>query len=373
MSCSCCFPAEVEEKEIFLPPSLLARRCHLDHFLRTRFAMSPNSSSSPTGSSLLNLPLECFHNIIQYLDITSLMTVRRTSQDCRAAVDRLLPWKDLVQHAPQALRAVIALEIATTTLLLQLHTALTTASCFYCDDEFAGYLSLFECKRVCAYCIRNESTLRPIELRVLINLKSQRNSNLAPLGSLRRLKTIPGRYGPYKTRMHRRDIIVLASSVRSLPGKSFSDREHDLINGRASSALIPQDPYSDGFELYGHALAPVHDFVNPETPIDVAYRYMSAVEIPFVNPVTKKAHIGLRCKECHLRLLFLTHRWARGVLNGLANDERRKKLADDLKQATMLRYRSEQDLAAHQEKSFSIETLELKYDVWKKRMHVQVF
>lgn len=137
MSCSCCFPDEVEEKDIFLSPSLLARRCRLDHCLGIRFAISPNSGFSPAQSPLLNLPVECFHSILQYLDINSLVTVRRTSQDCRAAVDRLLPWKDIVQHAPQALRAVLALEIGASTLLLQLHTALTTAGCSYCDDEYA--------------------------------------------------------------------------------------------------------------------------------------------------------------------------------------------------------------------------------------------
>lgn len=174
--------------------------------------------------------------------------------------------------------------------------------------------------------------------------------------------------------MHlRRDILVLASRVRSLPGKQFSDRENDLINGRANTVLIPHDPYSNGYELYGQAYAPVPGYVNPEGRNDIAHRYMSAVEIPFLDPMTKKARTGLRCKECHLRLLFLTCQWASGAWQGFVGGGTKQKLADDLRSSAMLRDCSEQDLEAHRKTPFPIDDFELKFDFWKKQKPVNAF
>jgi hypothetical protein len=173
--------------------------------------------------------------------------------------------------------------------------------------------------------------------------------------------------------MHRRDIIVLASSVRSLPGESFSDRENGLINGRANSTFVPHDPFSDGFELYGPTFAPVPGYVNPESPNDIAYRYMSAVEVPFVDPTTKEARTGFRCNKCHLQILFVTDQWARGVRQGFPSHGMREKLADALRLTARLKDCSKDKMKAHQEEIHSEKGLDLRHEEWMKQKNIHVF
>jgi hypothetical protein len=134
MSCSCC-SGETHKKETFEPfidPAPLARSCPLDNG-RKNFA---KSMVGPGPSLMQALPVECYQACLQYLDLGTLTKMRRVSQYTRHAIDSLPSYRDIYEHAPQALRACLSTNVAPHIPLLRLHNSLTTMECFYCKESY---------------------------------------------------------------------------------------------------------------------------------------------------------------------------------------------------------------------------------------------
>ena len=139
MSCSCC-SGETHKKETFEPfidPAPLAKRCKLDNGdKKFKMPMVGPETERWNECPLQALPIECYQTCLQYLDIATLTTMRRVSQFTRLTIDSLHPYRELYEHAPQAIRACLSTGVASHIPLLRLHSSLTSMECFYCKTSY---------------------------------------------------------------------------------------------------------------------------------------------------------------------------------------------------------------------------------------------
>jgi hypothetical protein len=139
MSCSCC-SGETHKKETFEPfidPAPLAKRCKLDNGdKKFKMPMVGPETEGWNECPLQALPVECYQTCLQYLDIATLTTMRRVSQFTRLTIDSLHPYRELYEHAPQAIRACLSTGVASHIPLLRLHSSLTSMECYYCKTSY---------------------------------------------------------------------------------------------------------------------------------------------------------------------------------------------------------------------------------------------
>lgn len=138
-NCPCCDPtSSIEQYQPFISPHQLSRICVLDDktAIRKSFKCPMIQAESANNiSRLINLPMEVFQRTLIYLDIQSLVNLRRSSQYCRLAVSSLLEWQEVSDNAPEALRAILVTGMGSHILLLQLHYALTNPECEFCPEN----------------------------------------------------------------------------------------------------------------------------------------------------------------------------------------------------------------------------------------------
>lgn len=139
MSCNCCPPTLLssgDEYQPYISTTKLAHKCLLDG-KTTKFFKNPivdtNSTNNP--GPLVEMPMEILQRTLKYLDIETLVNVRRCSQYCRLAVTSILEWQEVSDIAPEALRAILATRVGSYIPLLQLHYVLTNSECEFCHEN----------------------------------------------------------------------------------------------------------------------------------------------------------------------------------------------------------------------------------------------
>ncbi|CZR62964.1 uncharacterized protein PAC_12861 [Phialocephala subalpina] len=332
MSCSCCSPASTKGFDPFIDGSKLESRCRLDN-TRSRFK-SPMVRPEDQESSLQKLPIEVYHNVLQYLDIGTLTSMRAVSQYTRASIDSLHPYKELHDFAPQALRACLSTEMAPHIPLLRLHNALTTQECHYCkqtyfphspsflfteplltcirsaspESTFGTHLSLWEGHRICVFCARNSPSLKPAELNHLLTLCASKKSSVpaTSLYSIPKLRALPGTYSTASVHETKRFTLMLPGLITA--GKTLSDREARILNTDTSdSNTIYHHPFVRSEDESD--ISPSIGYLSPETDRLVSFRYTTILSLPFLNPTTKKFQHGILCQECCLRMRYTERMW----------------------------------------------------------------
>ncbi|KAF4634674.1 hypothetical protein G7Y89_g3433 [Cudoniella acicularis] len=288
----------------FIDLKLLTRRCPLDNgrSVFTNPKIGPNSQNW-SDSYLQKLPLEIYHACLLDMDIESLTVMRRVSQFTRSAIDDLLQYKDLYTHAPQALRACLSTQVANHIPLRRLHNSLSSIECYYCKTapepriEFGGYLSLFEGRRSCLFCLGNNPELRPVELTAL--LCSRLTGSIGTVNNMALLKTIPGTYSPTRISVTTRGILVRGPS-----------RTTELSNKERGT---PVDEDDHKWKTYHHPLMtpesecnldPSIHYLLPDDTKQVAQRYMTALRFPYLTSDRSFADWGTLCLDCALSMAY---------------------------------------------------------------------
>lgn len=132
-SCLSCADLTTRSDKPFISSTTLANHCPLDG--RSRSFKVPRIEPNSPGRhecGLQSLPVEIYHACLQHLDLATIISLRAVSQYTRECISSLHQYQELYEHAPQALRAVLATGIAASIPLLRLHHALTTRECYYC-------------------------------------------------------------------------------------------------------------------------------------------------------------------------------------------------------------------------------------------------
>jgi len=99
-----------------------------------------------------NLPTELLLVILEKLPLTSLIRFRNTSQSARHFVDTIPKFKQLVQHAPQAIRGIVALQTTVEITLPSLYKILEGRHCTRCG-QLVQYFWLPTVSRMCFACV----------------------------------------------------------------------------------------------------------------------------------------------------------------------------------------------------------------------------
>lgn len=178
------------------------------------------------------------------------------------------------------------------------------------EKVLGSFLSLFEGKRACAYCLRNDISLRAIKYMDLLELRSRHDSAIKFPADMKypRLRTIPGRYGIKKYRADQRISLVSLGSIEMDREKLLGAHDARVLQFTPGEAIIPKHPFVNR-KNWDSQIAPRRGHVASESPQEIARRYMTAIPFPFFGttktwPDEKKRITFHSCKEC-----FLTERF----------------------------------------------------------------
>ncbi len=142
-----------------IQPRSLERCCPLDN---GRHATTESIASVSSIGNLEILPIEIIHSIFNILDLQTLTHCRAISWRARCLVDSIPPYKTIVQHAPNALRALLSTNMAVCFTAQDIFKALCMQDCFICG-QFGPFLDLFSAQRCCVTCIAYSDALLSIK------------------------------------------------------------------------------------------------------------------------------------------------------------------------------------------------------------------
>ncbi|KAI1194098.1 hypothetical protein F5X97DRAFT_311889 [Nemania serpens] len=248
----------------------------------------------PSLGPLGILPVELLFNVLEFLDLRSLLRLMRVSLQWKVAVDALPAYAALTKHAQGELRTLALTGILRHHTAAALHGALLSQRCASCF-EFGGFLFLPTCERICFACLLHNqaywmlSTWRARECFSLTD---------AHLLTLPILNAIPGSYfvGSQQTR---RCSIPLVSVKQA---KQLANRVHGsarmtairYVESKPSTrSATYQRFHHASLEPPGRDLSRVRLRAPPE---DDNYCGTAAIRFPFVQ--AGQPDTGRLCRGC---------------------------------------------------------------------------
>lgn len=306
--CVDCLPAVSISKTQCTPENLISELSHRPRWLLDggiRVPLAPGFSSTRRNSDtsslgcLSKLPLELLHLVCNSLDFQSLSRLSRVSIGGKIVLESFRPYRAIMSHAPQSLRALGK------TLLIQYHTAatlyaaITSQNCASCG-EYGPFLFLPTCQRCCYECLHNNQSLW-----VVPKALAKKCFHLAPqhLREIPTMRSIPGKYRIGHGITRRRPLRLV--SVRA--AKMAAITVHgtiDILDDRDSSYTNQEVKDFDFFTFLRNApLEPLGN--NPSRmptrgdPVSDDYCGMASIFFPSLSP-SGVLEEGLWCRGCEL-------------------------------------------------------------------------
>jgi hypothetical protein len=143
------------------PPNLITRLSHQPrHMLEGMVPISEPAKRSairrepdPLAFGLLDkMPLELLHLVLSMLDLRSLSRISRVSLQGQAVVESLPAYRDLMDYAPHAIKALGQTGLIRYHTAAMLQATLFSKSCISCG-EYGAFLFLPTCERCCYECL----------------------------------------------------------------------------------------------------------------------------------------------------------------------------------------------------------------------------
>jgi hypothetical protein len=248
-----------------ISPHLLQKHCPLDNGRHDPHNNQPRSP--PLGVLWHGFPVEITHSILKLLDLQSLTDFRAVSWDARALVSTVSPYQAIVQHAPDALRALLSTETAVYFTAQDIYDALCERKCFLCE-RFGPFLDLFTGHRCCLICTEKS-------MQILSTVKKDLRFSSCVTDTLRTLRSLPGKYSPYV--------------MKEVKGRKILVRVDEAISA-----------FRREFDL-GPEKFPITDRnwqqVERNGPV---CRYMSMIRIPVLDRQAGTLDWYVSCQACRL-------------------------------------------------------------------------
>ncbi|CZT45933.1 uncharacterized protein RSE6_06292 [Rhynchosporium secalis] len=273
-----------DDRSSIPPRSLSASHGRLHHPPASE-SLAPRSSIGTLDA----LPLEILQMAFGILDLQALTDIRALSWRVRALVDGLPPYKSILEHCPDVLRALLSTNMAIHHTAQDIFDALCKQTCAECD-QCGPFLDMFTARRYCITCAGNsDDTLcitRSSARKILgLDMKMAR--------SLPTLISIPGQYSDGEKMFRKRILLVRVEAARSARGKQ-STLGSATTNGSSEHDSTSSPPLPSPSST-ADATLPGYDG-HKENP----YRYMSMLRFPFFDRGTKSLDWGAFCQACRL-------------------------------------------------------------------------
>ncbi|KAL6247287.1 hypothetical protein RBB50_005633 [Rhinocladiella similis] len=284
-------------KEFTLDDNLTAVECPPDESEISRTPVEPLGD-------LDTLPPELLRMVLSKLDVYTLTGFRRVNRQALQAVETIPQYKAVITHAPTVLHAILSIEAGSWISCENLYETLCTAECEQCGD-FAGYLYILTCSRVCFCCLSGLSD----NMRYLPLLHSHAIEKFGLssqiLHTLPSMRSIPGIYSPMERTSRGRFNLVDSESAClasiALHGSSSAmeqyvsqklDQELQDSSKRASQATDEESELTTP-RLHRSLTRYYFDekFGNP-------LRFMAIVRMPWLNKGSWELEWGVYCAGC---------------------------------------------------------------------------
>jgi hypothetical protein len=275
-----------------IQPESLQRHCPLDNgrlWPRTVSEAKYAVSLSNIGD-LEALPLEIIHSTFNILDLQSLTDFRTISQRARSLVDSFAPYSAIVQHAPDALRALLSTHMAVHFIAQDIFEALCTQACFGCG-QFGPFLDMFTGHRYCITCVAYSDNLLSITAS---SARREFGLNSETMRTLPTLLSIPGQYTEGERTYRRRISLVRMLSANA--ARFMQQEESDALHSRPGPLGRPlAQPPQLPLPLMSHQSLQQFD-KHKQNP----YRFMAMIRFPSLDRRTGNIDWGTSCQACRL-------------------------------------------------------------------------
>ena len=229
------------------------------------------------------------------------MYFRHLNRRARDAVDSCSPFRAITVHARPAFIGILSIGAAEWITCQAFYSSLCTAECEECGD-FAGYVYVLTCKRVCFLCFTESPRYLPLRYSHAIR-KYGITRNI--IESLPRMWSLPGTYSPNVKKVPKRVSLVDSESAShagiALHGsleameKYVADQTNQKIlqykerlsyaaqYGFGTKMSIPRPPMTE--DIFDGKSG------NP-------FRFMAVVRMPWLDRARQELEWGFHCQGC---------------------------------------------------------------------------
>ncbi|KAH8725641.1 hypothetical protein GQ44DRAFT_739461 [Phaeosphaeriaceae sp. PMI808] len=247
------------------------------------------------------LPLELLQDLLFQIDLRTLAKFRRINRRAVEVVEAIPQHKAVTTHAPNVIHGILGIETGQWISCQNVYEKLCAPDCERCGD-FAGYLYILTCERVCFLCFSEDKTYLPLRHSHAIR---KFGINHQILSTLPRMTSIPGTYSPNERKRHERPALVDSESAYragiTFHGSSIAMKQYvsntlaqklQDFNRRASQATAEESGSS------------THRLRRPQTkePFDGRsrnpMRFMAIVRMAVLKKVSQELEWGFHCIGC---------------------------------------------------------------------------
>lgn len=249
--------------------------------------------------NLEQLPYELIADTLAQLDLQTLCDFRRVNRRAMQAVDGMPQFKQIAKHNKTTLQAMLSTGTASRLSCIDILRTLETRDCESCGD-FAGYIYLLSCSRVCFLCFTRDPRYLPlgaVQVWRRFGLENSKLSNLPQMNSL------PGRYSPAEKLCRNRLTLYDYDSAQQA-GITLHGSQAAMDKFTADDLSRKMDDYQRRNTEYlkGASRTKPRKPAGATEAFDMletnAYRFMAVVCAPWIRPKEGLAVQGFHCRGC---------------------------------------------------------------------------
>jgi len=254
------------------------------------------------------LPLELLCNTLLKTDIRSLTDFRRANQRAMGVVNPIPEYQLILRNCPALFRGLLSTGLGSNFSCEDLLRTLHDYECATCGD-FAGFVYIITCKRVCFLCFSERPEYFPLQLTEAERKFCVRRGFFS---SLPMLRSIPGLYSPNGNTSRIRYTLVDPTLAHSLSVK-YHGSAQIMEQSVADAAQRSLEAYSQRLKVQsGKTVSRRAPNMNSrEGRILDPRRFMAIVRVPWIKRLTNTVEWGFHCTGCKKQYRCRPLHWRR--------------------------------------------------------------